>query len=254
MSNYEDDALDNAQEKSARDPIVGEGRTRIEIVEVTDRPGRSPESRGALIYRISGKVVSCVGPAAHYEGQRVVVLFTHGVGSPGYDPAKRTSYGDGDIKGFLTEIVKSTGTTPPATGWGVISRGSSGPAQTARGMLIDVVGYQKASAKDGKMYVRHRFEAVPGQASFASALLAGDSAPVTARPATPAAPAAPASFRPPGLPPAAEHPAAGQVREQASAWAAAGQSREAALASLLAWAIGLGLSDAQARTVIGSAF
>jgi hypothetical protein len=45
-----------------------------------------------------------------------------------------------------------------------------------------------------------------------------------------------------------------EVRKQAAGWAASGQTAEAAINGLLGWAVGLGLTDAQARAAIKSQF
>lgn len=277
MSQYDDDSLDNAETRQGGS-FFRPGNHLVKVVEVQDGQSKNPKRRGALCYRVQCEVIEshpAPGEAGHYPGEKCAVVVFHGLGTPGYDPAKGTSYGDNDIKAFLEALVVSLDRKPFQKGWGALNRNVIGPSQSARDIQLrvrcwmepDKKGTRDAQTGQVVMYPRTRFEPVPGQAAMAGELLAGVSidgaAPLPAStrapvaqtaPSTPAAPGAPTPPRPPGPPPAAEHPMTDEVRQQAAAWAASGQTVEAAINGLLGWAVGLGLSDAQARAAIKSQF
>jgi hypothetical protein len=277
MSQYDDDSLDNAETRQGGS-FFRPGNHLVEVSEVQDGQSKNPKRRGALCYRVQCEVIEsqpAPGEAGHYAGEKCAVVIFHGLGTPGYDPAKGTSYGDNDIKAFLEQLVISVDRKPFTKGWGTLNRNVVGPGQAARGIRLRVRCWMEPDKKGTKdaatgqviMYPRTRFEPVPGQASLAGELLAGVSidgaaplpastrAPAAATPpaSAPAAPGAPTPPRPPA-PPAAEHPMADEVRKQAAGWAASGQTAEAAINGLLGWAVGLGLTDAQARAAIKSQF
>lgn len=280
MSQYDDDSLDNAETRQGGS-FFRPGNHLVKVVEVQDGQSKNPKRRGALCYRVQCEVIEshpAPGEAGHYPGEKCAVVIFHGLGTPGYDPAKGTSYGDNDIKAFLEALVVSLDRKPFTKGWGGVNRNVLGPSQSARDIQLRVRCWMEPDKKGTKdattgqvvMYPRTRFEPVPGQSAMAGELLAGVSidgaAPLQASTRAPVAPverATPPALgitgaltppRPPGPPPAAEHPMTDEVRQQAAAWAAQGQTLEAATSGLLGWAVSLGLSDAQARAAIKSQF
>jgi hypothetical protein len=277
------DQFDNPEsdKKQNQSDFVKAGTHELEIVEVQDKES---EKDGIECYRIHMTVVSSVGldggPGPHVPGERVKTLYKHGKGSNGYAPKTGISYGDRDFKEFLVSLAKSAGLDPAVISenrqWSAMSKNVIGPAQAARGMRVVVKNtlrdaYAKTDARTGakipppidpdtgkvKQFLQTSWHPVPGQESFRAELLntsgqISSSAP-TAPPSAPATPGAPTPPRPPA-PPAAEHPMADEVRKQAAGWAASGQTAEAAINGLLGWAVGLGLTDAQARAAIKSQF
>lgn len=257
------------------------GTHEVEIVEVSDFESKKT---GIDTYAINCRIISSVsldnGPAPHFPGESVGAVYQHGKGAKGYNPQTKISYGDKDFKAFLVAVAQSAGLKPDditaSRSWGTLARGVISPAQTARGVRVRVKGslrdaYEKKDPKTGavtpapidpetgkvKQFLELSWHPIEGQGQFAASLMSPDapagSAPPRA-PSTPAAPGAPTPPRPPAAPPAAEHPMTDEVRQQAASWAASGQTVEAAINGLLGWAVGLGLSDAQARAAIRSQF
>lgn len=263
MSNYDDDALDNAESKNGGS-FARAGEHVVEITEVQDKVSKNPKRRGALCHSVQVKVIEST---VHYPGEPVGVITFHGPGSSGYDPNKGTSYGDSDIKAFLEACVASAGGDPRAVpSWGNVNRGVNSPTQTARGLRLRLRAWMEPSkkgeldAKTGEVihYPRTRWEPIVGQTQFRDALIAGlskgaeGSAPAPSSPA-PSAPTPPRAPAPPSAPPPV-HPAAGDVTVQAVVWKTNGADLNAAVAGLLGWGMGLGLTDAQARAAIGAAY
>jgi hypothetical protein len=254
------------------------GTHEVEVVEVSDFESKKT---GIDTYAINCRIISSValdnGPAPHFPGESVGAVYQHGKGAKGYNPQTRISYGDKDFKAFLVAVAQSAGLKPDdisaSKSWGTLARGVISPAQTARGVRVRVKGslrdaYEKKDPKTGavtpapidpatgkvKQFLELSWHPIEGQNQFAAALMSPD-APAAATPpaSAPAAPGAPTPPRPPA-PPAAEHPMSDEVRKQAADWAASGQTAEAAINGLLGWAVGLGLTDAQARAAIKSQF
>ena len=252
------------------------GVHEVQIVEVTDTVSKHPKRRGALKYAIQAQVITSTpqdGAHAHYPGEMVGVVFFHGPGSSGYDPSKGTSYGDKDIKGFLSALVAGVGKNPAEVQkWGPIARGVVEAAQTARDIRVRVRVYGEAGkdkvtkapliGADGKpvIYPRQVFEPVLGQTDKAALLLAGVEAPAsrtqTAQPpAVTAAPTAPRPSAPPGPPrPGAPLHGSAEVIAAAKDWLRAGSTVAETAQNLAAWgAESFGLTSAQVASLVQTA-